>query len=98
MITLKSYLATVEIEKIKIFGKGYIVDCCVALFQKEQKDEAFRIYIATAAQFIAENTAHAVKGGKYMTMAYKDMFNKQDERSGDEIAEDVLKKSGLLGD
>jgi hypothetical protein len=82
-----------------MFGKGYMVNHCIAFFQKDARDKVYKTYIATGIQFIAENTAHAVgKGGRYLSKSYADIFKKQEERTGDEIANDVLNKCGLAGD
>jgi hypothetical protein len=37
------------------------------------------------------------KGGKYLSKSYGDLFKKEETRTGDEIADDVLKKCGLAG-
>lgn len=79
-----------------MFGKGYIVDYCISLFTKEQKEQSLIYYVTNCLQMITENTAMAV-GGKYMTMNYSDLFKEQDNRTAEEIVDDVLEKCGLGG-
>lgn len=79
-----------------MFGKGYIVDYCISLFQKEQKEQSLIYYVTNCLQMITENTAMSV-GGKYMTMNYSDLFKEQDNRTAEEIVDDVLEKCGLGG-
>lgn len=60
------------------------------------KREIFRSYLSDALKNIAENTAKYA-GGNYPTARYADRVKprKVDNRSGEEIAVDVIKKCGL---
>lgn len=68
----------------------------MARLEKQAKANAFRIYVTDALQVIAENTAK-INGGKTLKKRYYDLLHPQpvDNRSGEEIALDVIKKLGL---
>lgn len=60
------------------------------------QDEIYKIYITDALKTISENTA-ALSGGSRITKRYYDILHppKEDERTGDEIADEVI--SSILG-
>lgn len=84
-----------------MFGKGYIVDCCISLFQKEQEEKALINYITTGIRFISENVAVVGKyygaDGRYLAMPYDDLFKPADNRTAEEIRDDVIEMCGLGG-
>lgn len=61
----------------------------IARYQKDQRELAYRIFVTDCLQLAPQ--------GKYRTDRFADfIFNKKvDERSGDEIAADVIKRAGL---
>lgn len=68
-----------------------------ARIKKEQRAEICRIYVTDCLQIIAENTAKAVNG-QYLTKRWYDIVDSKaetDDRSGAEIAVDVIKRLGL---
>lgn len=70
----------------------------VARYNEKQRDMAYRIYLTDSLKYIAENTARSVSSdGKYLTVRYIDIIEPkpQDNRSGDEIAIDVITRAGL---
>jgi hypothetical protein len=62
---------------------------------KAAEDELCRIYITDALKVIAENTA--LEGGKMMAKRYYDILNpgEEDNRTAEEIVEDVLSAAGI---
>lgn len=58
---------------------------------REERDEMYRIYVTTSLQNIPQR--------KYLQTSYIDMLQERyepvDERTGDEIAADVIDKLGL---
>jgi hypothetical protein len=66
--------------------------------KRVMKDEIYRIYVTDALKSIGENAA-ALAGGGYISKRYYDLVREdkeaEDERSGDEIAADVI--SSILG-
>ena len=79
-----------------MFGWGYVKDFCISLFQKEQEDKAAKIYYAQCLRIITENTAK-IGGGSYITVKFYDIINPKpvDNRSGEEIAADIIKRAGI---
>lgn len=64
---------------------------------KRQCDhDIFMNYIANGIQMVSENTARMC-GGRYLTASYNDIINPKpvDDRTGDEIVEDIVRKAGL---
>ena len=71
-------------------------DFCISLFQKEQVDKAEKIYFAECLRIITENTAKMC-GGSYMKAKCADIINPKpvDNRTGEEIAADIIKRAGI---
>lgn len=57
-------------------------------------ERRYRAYVTDALMAIAENTARFA-GGSAMTARWYDGYKPVDNRSGDEIALDVIKQAGL---
>ena len=68
----------------------------VARYQSQQRDLAYRIYVADCLRIISENTAK-IGGGSYITAKFADIINPKpaDNRTGEEIAADIIKRSGI---
>lgn len=71
-------------------------DFCISLFQKEREDKAVKIYYAECLRIITENTAK-MGGGSYITVKLDDILNPKpvDNRTGEEIAADIIKRAGI---
>ena len=65
-------------------------------YQSQQRDLIYRIYVTNCLRIMTENTAKQV-GGSYMTAEYEDLIHpkKKDDRSGNEIAADVIRNAGI---
>lgn len=68
----------------------------MSLFQKEQEDKAVKIYYAECLRIITENTAK-ISGGSYITVKLSDILNPKpvDNRTGEELAADIIKRAGI---
>ena len=68
----------------------------IARYQSQQRDLAYRIYISDCLRIISENTAK-MGCGSYITAKFADIINPKpvDNRTGEEIAADIIKKAGL---
>lgn len=79
-----------------MFGWGYVKDFCISLFRKEQEDKAVKIYYAECLRIITENTAK-MGSGSYITAKLSDIINPNpvDNRTGEEIAADIIKRAGI---
>ena len=93
---VKRSLASVELTKFKIFGWGYVKDVCISLFFIEQEEKAVKIYFAECLRVITENTAK-MSGGSYISAKLSDIINPKpaDNRTGEEIAADIIKRAGI---
>ena len=71
-------------------------DFCISLFQKEQEEKAVKIYFAECLRIITENTAK-MGGGSYIPVKLSDIINPKpaDNRTGEEIAADVINRAGI---
>ena len=69
----------------------------MARLNERVKTEAYRIYVTDALRVVAENTARFASGN-YIKARYADMIEpkKQDNRTGDEIVADIIKRAGLV--
>lgn len=69
----------------------------VARFDYEQEKTLYEIYVSDALKLIAENTAKRVNGS-FPSVRYIDLIDRapKDERTGDEIASDVIQRCGLV--
>lgn len=75
---------------LEILGKEYIFQHILQEYHKEQKELSYKIYVTDCLQLIASNT------GRAPLKRYYDLITeKQDGRSGDEIARDTIAKAGL---
>lgn len=75
-----------------MFGWGYVKDTCIALYQKEQKEEIYKIYISDCLKNINLSIAERY-GGNYTDLRYYDLINpkKQTYEKG-EITEKIKSK------
>ena len=69
----------------------------MARYQSQQRDLAYRIYVTDCLRIISENTAKMVNGGSYITAKLADIINPKpvDNRTGEEIAADIIKRAGI---
>ena len=68
----------------------------IARYQSQQRDLAYRIYIADCLRIISENTAKMC-GGSYITVKLADIIEPKpvDNRTGEEIAADIINRAGI---
>ena len=67
-----------------------------ARFNQHQRDLAYRIYVTDCLRMATENTAK-MRQGSYTTVRFYDFINPKpvDNRSGNEIAADIIKRAGI---
>ena len=60
---------------------------------QQAKDTAYRVYVTDCLKLIAENT-----GNISLKLRYYDIIHpkKSDNRTGDEIVADIIKRAGLV--
>ena len=68
----------------------------MARYQSQQRDLAYRIYVADCLRIISENTAKTC-GGSYITAKLSDIVNPEpcEKRTGEEIAADIIRRAGI---
>lgn len=68
----------------------------IARYQSQQRDLAYRIYVSECLRMISENAAGG-GGGSYMDVKFEDVVNPKpvDNRTGEEIAADIIKRAGI---
>lgn len=73
-----------------------MIDHCISLFNKQAKEEAYRTYVTDTLKALNGNFAK-IFGGSFFNMRYYDSVNPAEEsdKSGDEIARDIIKRAGL---
>lgn len=74
-------------------GSVYVIEHVVAEYNDKVQKRLYRCYTTDMLKAIAEGMGATV-GSRFM-----DLFNNepQDERTGDEIALDIIKRAGLKG-
>lgn len=80
---------------MEVLGKSYVIDHCIAFFEKKTREQDFREYVGNALYVIAHNTA--AWGGSEMSVKYTDMYKKQETRSAEEIKNNIKQKLAALG-
>ena len=68
----------------------------MARYKSQQRDLAYRIYVADCLRIISENTAK-MGGGSYITAQLADIINPKpvENRTGEELAADIIKRAGI---
>ena len=68
----------------------------LARYNQHQRDLAYRIYVADCLRMVAENTAR-LSQGTYTEARFYDIINPKpvDNRTGEEIAADIIKLAGI---
>ena len=64
--------------------------------KRQCEQDIFRGYIANGIQMISENTARKA-GDRYLSLSYREIIHPKpvDNRTGDEIVEDIIRRAGL---
>lgn len=64
--------------------------------KRQCEQDIFRDYIANGIQMISENTARKA-GDRYLSLSYREVIHPKpvDNRTGDEIVEDIILRAGL---
>lgn len=79
------------------YGKGYVIDYCIAFFREKEKEEAFRVYVTDALKVLTKNTA-TMFGGNAMSIRFYDMIHpKQITESAEDIIKRMSKKLEQMG-
>ena len=68
-----------------------------ARYRQHQRDMVYRVYVTDCLRMMTENTAK-FSGGRYVTRIFSEVLRREpvDNRTGEEIAADVIKNAGLV--
>ena len=68
----------------------------IARYQSQQRDLAYRVYVSDCLRIISEHTAQMCVGS-YITVKLADIINPKpvDNRTGEEIAADIINRAGI---
>ena len=88
-------METLNINLLEFLGKSYVIDHCIAFFERKTKENNFKEYVGNALYVIAHNTA--AWGGSEMAIKYTDMNNEPDERTAEEIKDSIKQKLAAFG-
>lgn len=62
----------ISLQHLELFGKGYVIEHCIAFFKRQIKEQNYQIYVTDALRAIVNNTAEMF-GGISMRMRYADL-------------------------
>lgn len=87
------YCRNINLELLDLFGRGYVIDHVVAEHNNRMKGEIYKFYVSDLLKCLAESW------GANIHYRYADMIDPQTEeqKSGDDIAYEVITKLGLKG-
>ena len=89
-----------RLDLLDLMGPRYLLDHCVDAFRREQEEKQYRAYITDGIKAVTKNTANFA-GGDILTMRWYDIFTDalnpqpEDNRTGEEIAIDMLERNGI---
>ena len=93
-------VSTIRLDLLDLMGSGYVIEHCIAAISVFQQEKLFRCYVTDALKNINEIVAK-LYGGYQMNVRYHDLLpetkakDNEDNRTGDEIALDIIKRAGL---
>jgi hypothetical protein len=70
-----------------LYGKGYVIQHCISLFQKEQETQSYQIFVTELLTGIARGM------GAQVNTRYVDLLYPKEEKSADDIINHI--KEGL---
>ena len=87
----------INTELIDLIGKGYIVDHCIALYNRRMEERSYRVYVTDLLMGIYNRFTPS--GTEPLTIRYADCLEyvkpKKKEKTGDEIAAEIIAKFNL---
>lgn len=80
-----------------MIGKGYIVDHCIALYNRRMEEQSYRVYVTDLLMGLYNRFTPAES--EPLTVRYADCLEyakpKKKEKTGDEIAAEIIAKFNL---
>lgn len=90
-------IKSIRLDLLELLGSGYVIEHCISAFSESTRKRAYEAYVTDALKNMNKSIAERF-GGSYMTARFADIFEKktqEHEMSGDEIAEDIIRRAGL---
>lgn len=86
-----------------MYGRGYVIEHVAASFRRSQEELRYKAYVTDALKALTENTMRRLIPGvgevAYGSYIPKRWYNQeeeaQEEKTGDEIAEEIILRAGL---
>lgn len=79
-----------------------MIEHVAASFRRNQEELRYKAYVTDALKALAENTMRrlvpgigAVEYGSYIPKRWYNQEEPQEEKTGDEIAEEIIRRAGL---
>lgn len=65
-----------------------MIDHCISALRQKRRNDAWKSYIADSLFYSAQD--------RRLVTRFDDLFKRKEERSGDEIAADIIERCGLV--
>lgn len=80
---------------LELYGKGYVIEHCIALLRRQSKEKLYKVYITDGIKAIADTLAHmSQNGGTSLNVRWYELDTpqKKDTRTADEIISSIKQK------
>ena len=88
-----NYCRTINLDLLELHGSEYVIDHVICEHNQEVKEDTYRNYTSDLLKIIAETLGCTIPH-RYDDMIIRPKEEKQ-EKTGDEIVLEVIKKAGL---
>lgn len=72
-----------------MYGRGYVIEHCVASFRKKQQIISFATYITDGIKIVAENSAR-INGGSILTERFIDIIRPEKEQKKEKTQDEII--------
>lgn len=85
------YIRTINLEMLNLMGSIYVIEHVIAEYEIESEEKFYKTYITDLLKTLAEINNITVSG------RFIDLLNisPEPEKTGDEIAKDIIERAGL---
>lgn len=79
-----------------LFGRGYVFDSIILQIKKEREETLYKVYVTDTLKMINDKLSSHFPGSSF-DVRWFDLIEKKkvDTRTGEQIAEEVIRMSGL---
>ena len=82
-----------------MFGKGYVFEHILFKLKREREEKIYKLYLTDTLKAINDNLTAYIGGGSVLKKRWVEIAEtdiKEDTRTGREIADEVIRKAGLI--